>query len=145
MNFMYAHSCGGHVFKAWMKVTLICVSLVGSHHPPVCIFPTRTLKKIPLYILTKLSHIFSLCSIKSLPGKPEFWKGFTTSHLSNSATSLSLTQKATLPFLGTFELFVIGKPRGVLTATCNSTLNSLFPWHAEATMFICGLALFQRL
>lgn len=119
-------------------------------HQCVC-FPTLALKKKnnPLYILTKLSHSFSLCHIKSLPGKLEFWKGFTTSHLSNSATSLSPTQKATLLFLGTSELFVIGKPYGMLTAhvMCTQLPASPCPWHTEADLpcTLVVFSLFQRL
>lgn len=145
MKFVCAPSCDGRVLKASVKVMLTCVSLVGSHYPPVCIFPTRHLKKKdnnnPLYILTKLSHRFSLCRSKSLPGKLEFWKGFTTSHLSNSATSLSPTQKATLLFLGTSELFVVGKPYGMLTAPCMQPPASPCPWHTEADL-PCTLVVF---
>lgn len=72
----------------------------------------------------------------------ENWNsGFTTSHLSNSATSPSPTQKATLPFLGTSEVFVIGKQCGVLTATCKGILHSLCSWHAEADL-PCVLVVF---
>lgn len=45
MEFVYASFCGGHLQKAPVKVTPLCVSPGGSHHPRMCIFPAHAFKK----------------------------------------------------------------------------------------------------